>query len=265
MKGFQNSGNSCYFNTSLQCLLHIPCLSNYFIDHGYDGPCQFTKLYAHMTRLFWKMSDKRTIDVTLLRNLFQEKFPRFDDDEQHDIQETILCIIDILEQSVPIIKQWFYGKKIQQTIWPGGKSERTEDFSIHILCSQPISLEDMLRDSMKWNPITDFIDDNKKVHNIATTRCVFSELPKVLIISFDKKSHVDVAEKLTINQFEYSLIASGIHVGVQGGGHYLAFTKHKGKWYYKNDDFIAERQLPSRTGHYVLVYNLKTPSSQYSR
>ena len=123
-----------------------------------------------MTRLFWKVSDNHTIDVTLLRNVFQEKFPRFNDDEQHDIQETILCIIDILEQSVPIIKQWFYGKKNQQTIWPGGKSERTEDFSIHILCSQPLSLEDMLRDSMKWNPITDFIDDNKKVHHIATTR-----------------------------------------------------------------------------------------------
>ena len=216
-----------------------------------------------MTRLFWKVSDMRVIDVTLLLKLFQTKFPRFVDNEQHDIQETILCIIDILEKSVPIIKQWFYGKKVQQTIWPGGKSERIEDFGMHIMCSRGTSMEEMLHDSVKWNPITDYIDDDGNVHHIATTRCIFSELPKVLMISFDKKSHVDVSDKIYINAFEYSLVASGIHVGVQRGGHYLAFTKHKGKWYYKNDDFVAEQALPIRTGHYVLVYNLKTPSSRY--
>ena len=216
-----------------------------------------------MTHLFWKVSDMRVMDVTLLRTLFQEKFPRFVDDEQHDIQETILCIIDILETSVPNIKPWFYGKKVQQTIWPGGKSERIEDFSIHIVCSQNTSMEHMLHDSVKWNPLTDFIDDNGKVHNIATTRCIISEFPKVLMISFDKKSHVDVCEKLHVGDLEYSLVASGIHAGVQHGGHYIAFTKHKGKWYYKNDDVVREHVIPIRTGHYVLVYNLKTPSSQY--
>lgn len=262
MKGFRNSGNTCYFNVSLQCLFHIPCLSNYFIEHGYDGPCQFTKLYAHTTRLFWRTSDIQVMDVTLLRSLFQEKFPRFVDDEQHDIQETILCIIDILEKSVPIIKQWFYGKKIQQTIWPGGKSERSEVFSMHIMCARTTSMEQMLQDSVKWNPITDYVDDDGKIHHIATTRCVFSELPKVLIVSFDKKSLVDVSDKIFMNTFEYSLVASGIHMGVQHGGHYVAFTKHKGKWYYKNDEHVTEQALPIRTGHYVLVYNLKTPSSQ---
>ena len=265
MKGFRNSGNTCYFNTSIQCLLHIPCLSNYFIDHEYTGPCEFTKVYAHMTRLFWKVSDTRVVDISLLRKLFQVKFPRFIDHEQHDIQETILCIIDILEKSVPDIKQWFYGKKIQQTVWPGGKSERSEDFSVHIMCSRGTSMEEMLKESIKWNPLTDFIDDNGRVHHIATTRCIFSELPKVLMISFDKKSHIDVSEKIFINQFEYSLVATGIHMGVQFGGHYVAFTKHKGKWYYKNDDFVTEQSLPTRTGHYFLVYNLKTPSSQCSR
>jgi len=264
MKGFHNPGNTCYFNTSLQCLLHIPCLSNYFIDHDYTGPCEFTKVYAHLTRLFWKVNDTRVMDISLLRKLFQAKFPRFVNDEQHDIQETVLCIIDILEQSVPCIKQWFYGKKIQQTIWPGGKSERHEDFGMHLLCSHGTSMEDMLKDSMKWNPLTDFIDDDGRVHHIATTRYIFSELPKVLMISFDKKSHIDVSDTLFINQFEYTLVASGIHIGVQGGGHYIAFTKHKRTWYYKNDDVVAKQALPIRAGHYLLVYNLKTPSSQYS-
>lgn len=264
MKGFNNFGNTCYFNTSLQCLLHIPCLSNQFIEHRYDGPCEFTKMYSNLTRFFWNISDTQPIDVSLLRGLFQAKFPRFVDHEQHDIQETVLCIIDILERAVPLIKQWFYGKKIQQTIWPGGKSERVEDFSVHILCSHNATLEQMLHDSVKWNTLTDFVDDDGHTHRIATTRCIFSELPKVLMISFDKKSHIDISDKIFMNQFEYTLVASGIHVGVQFGGHYVAFTKHRGKWYYKNDEHVVEQELPIRAGHYLLVYNLKTPSSQCS-
>ena len=52
---------------------------------------------------------------------FVKKFPRFVVGRQHDAQEAVLCIIDILENSVTELKKHFYGKKIQETLWPGGK------------------------------------------------------------------------------------------------------------------------------------------------
>lgn len=260
MKGITNVGNTCYFNTALQCLMHVPVISNYFIQFEYTGDCEFTKLFSVFVKIFWKENGK-LINVSNLLQKFQKKFPRFASHEQHDVQETVLCIIDILESSVPVLKKYFYGKKVQQTVWPGGSKTHEEDFSVHILCSNSTSLKDMLLESFKWNTLTDYIDDDGKPHHVATTRCFFSKCPQILMISFDKKGSVEAIENLTIDGHKYELVASAVHVGVQYDGHYVAFTKHADKWYYKNDDFVQEHPFPKNAPHYLLMYNLKSPSS----
>lgn len=262
MRGFLNLGNTCYFNTALQCLLHIPVLTNYFLQKGYLGDCEFTKLYFALIQYYWISDGKGAVNTKPLIQKFFDHFPRFRNRDPHDVQEAILCIIDILERSCPEIKQWFYGKKTQETIWPGGKSTSTEDFSIHLVTSNGHDLAEMLRKSADWNVIERFEDTDGKVHNVATTRMVFSKLPQVLMISFDRKSHIHVIEKILIDKYEYNLIASAVHIGVQQDGHYVSFVKHGDKWYYINDDFMDEANLPNSAGHYVLVYNLKTPSSE---
>jgi len=263
MRGFLNLGNTCYFNTALQCLLHVPVLSNYFLQVGYTGDCTFTKLYASLVHFYWTSQEKGLVNVKALLDQFCTHFPRFKTGEPHDTQEAILCIIDILERSCPDIKQWFYGKKVQETIWPGGKTQIQEDFSIHIVTSNGSDLGEMLTKSADWNVVENFEDTEGRVHHLATTRMVFSKLPQVLMISFDRKSHIHVIETIIIDGHEYNLIASAVHIGVQWDGHYVSYVKHGAKWYYINDEFVNEAELPSREGHYVLVYNLKTPSSEY--
>lgn len=259
MKGFYNLKNTCYFNTSIQCLLQIPILSNYFIKNEYRGDCEFTFLYSRLVNLYWTKDEVlKTIDISNIFNSFQKIFPRFKNDEENDIQECILCIIDIIETSLPIIKKWFYGKKVQETVWPGGKSIIEEPFSVHILTSNGDNMKNMLENSFKWNIIENFVDKNNKTHHIATYRTIISSLPKILIISFDKKSMLSVAENIRLDDNEYNLIASGIHVGNQSNGHYISFTKHKGNWFYKNDEIISQQDFPIYASHYVLIYNLKT-------
>ena len=75
---------------------------------------------------------------------FYVHFPRFKNHDQHDVQEAVLCIIDILERARPQIKDWFYGKKTQETVWPGGKSSSEEDFGIHLVTSRGTDLGEML-------------------------------------------------------------------------------------------------------------------------
>lgn len=263
MKGIENQGNTCYFNTALQCMLYIPVLSNHYIRHPYDGPCLFSRAYSELTKVYWTRGQD-SVNVSQLLTLFQEKFPRFKTNEQHDVQEALLCIIDILERSTPEIKKWFYGKKVQETIWPTGKSSNEEDFCVHLVTSSGKDMGQILSKSTDWNVVDNYVDDDGKKHHLATTRMVFSQLPQVLIISFDKKCHVQILEKLIIDNKQYNLISTALHVGDQNDGHYVSFVKRRNKWFLMNDEMMKAHELPEEGGYYLMVYNLKTPSSQCS-
>ena len=204
------------------------------------------------------------INVKPLLESFRKKFPRFKTNEQHDVQEAVLCIIDIIENARPDIKHWFYGKKIQETIWPDGKSSNEEDFSVHIITSSGNDMGDMLLKSTDWNTLENFEDTDGKVHAIATTRMVFSKMPQILMISFDAKSNVKIIENILIDKYEYTLISSAVHVGDQDDGHYVAFGKRKDTWFLLNDESTTEHTLPEEAGYYFMVYSLKTPSSECS-
>ena len=124
--------------------------------------------------MYWTKGQE-TLNVKPLLEEFQKKFPRFKSNEQHDVQEAIMCIIDVLEQAEPDVKNWFYGKKVQETIWPGGKSTNEEDFSVHLITSSGNDMAKMLSKSTDWNVLENFEDGEGKVHNVATTRMVFSK------------------------------------------------------------------------------------------
>lgn len=263
MKGFDNSGNTCYFNTAVQCLLYIPVLSNLFLRFPYEGECVFTTQYSNLVKTYWTRG-RESVDISTLLGSFREKFPRFKSNEQHDVQEAIMCIIDILEIQKPEIKEWFYGKKVQETVWPGGKSSNEEVFGVHLITSSGNDMGDMLKKSTDWNVLDNFEDTDGNVHHVATTRMLFSKLPQVLMISFDRKSHIKIIENLLIREHEYNLVSCAIHVGNQNDGHYASFVKLRNKWHFINDETIQQHSLPDEGGFYFMVYNLKTPSSECS-
>ncbi len=264
MHGFTNIGNTCYFNSAIQCFLHIHKVSEYILHNKYEGECSFTKIYENIVHLYFSTRESKIFTIQPLLIEFTKKFPRFKIGEPHDAQDALLCIIDILEKGYPIIKELLYGETTQVTISPVSKNIIKNPFCIHILnMKREIkSVDEMIEEGYNWNVIEGYIDNDNVKHHVATTRCFISKKPKILLISFDKKSKVKINEILKMG---YELCGSIIHHGIQWGGHYMSMTKFDKDWIIQDDDKLVKLSgLPNEDSHYVQVYNLKTPSSECS-
>lgn len=258
MHGFHNNGNTCYFNTAIQCMLRIHELSEHIIKHPYEGECSFTKAYAELVQLYFQSEKCLSINIHPLLEKFREKFPRFNSLHPHDTQDTLFCIIDILEVSYPYIKELVYGEKEQTTICPSGTKTEKVPFTILLLHSEEgKSVNELIKKSEKWDTLGDYVDDMGVKHHVTTTSTSITKFPKILFISFDKKIRVmadDISEK-------YELCGSIIHMGNNHGGHYMSMIKLSDKWYLQDDDKIFVSDFPKLHDHHVLMYSLKNPPS----
>lgn len=272
MKGLDNLGNTCYFNSSLQCLFQVPQLSNFMILKNYTGNDEFIKEYQSLVRKVW-VSEGGSITPNKLLELFRKRWPQFNSDDQHDSQEAFLCLLDILDKSLcDVIKFIFYSKVIQETVHKNGRSIKTESTPVTILSSKSgETLEQSLKRHQDWSVLEGFKDDNGVVHHVATTRTLFWELPKILVFTtrmYGEKVKVKVSELLNMKPFmakgsaskniKYELFACCKHHGSAHGGHYVAYTKHRGEWYIKNDGLCMKTSLPTEDYFYVLLYKVST-------
>jgi hypothetical protein len=244
-------------------MLHIHDISSHILDNKYTGNCKFTSTYEQLVHIYFKTQETKAFTIGPILQEFVKIFPRFTIGYPHDSQDALFCIIDILEKSYPFIKELIYGETTQITISPVGKNTVKNPFCIHIL-NVKRNVKDlyvMIQESHEWNTLEDYIDDNGKKHNVATTRNIFSEYPKILFISFDKKSYVKIDENLKIKNNVYELKSTIIHKGVQYGGHYMSTIKLGNDWIIQDDDTLGKlKQFPKEDNHFILVYNLKTPS-----
>lgn len=264
MHGFFNLGNTCYFNSAIQALLHVIPISETIFKSRYVGECKFTKRYHELVTTYFTTQDSRKFDLSSLLKAFRVEFPRFKADEPHDAQDALFCIIDILEKEYSIIKDLLYGKKTQITISPEGKNSNDIDYSIQTLTidDHVCKVSDLINKSMNWDTLEGYVDNDGKTHHVATTRTIFKKLQPVMIISFDKKSRVHLERNIQFNDdIQYTLQSCIIHEGVQWGGHYISACRFNDKWYAQDDENVVEVDLKDKAGYYVLIYILKNQTS----
>lgn len=235
MKGLDNLGNTCYFNSIIQCLLQVPQLSNYYMIKKYDGKCMFTKEYQKFVQEFWKT--KETPSPKILLNIFKRKCKHFDNFDQHDSQEALMSILDIL-QPQDFIKRVFESKVTQETVCKSETSKKEEEVMVNIDWSDD------------WSTLEGFQDSKGQTHHVAVTRRLFEQKAPVLIFSQSQK------RKIKVPEYEgYKLFATCTHSGSFHGGHYIAYTLHKDQWYLKNDRLSMKIDtFPEEGYHYILFY-----------
>ena len=263
MHGFSNLGNTCYFNSAIQVLLHIRDISSRILDNAYEGECTFIKSYEKLVRLYFSTQETKVFSLGPVLLEFVKLFPRFIIGMPHDTQDALFCLVDILEKGYPCIKDLVYGETTQITISPVSKNVTKIPFCVYILNvkNEVKNINTMINESSKWNVLEDYGDETGKKHNVATTRNIFSKYPQIFIVSFDKKSYVKIDEELKIGNNVYELQSTIIHKGIQCGGHYMSTKKINNDWFIQDDDNLGKlHNFPKEDNHFVLVYNLKTLS-----
>ena len=268
MKGLPNLGNTCYFNTAVQCLAHVPLLANTLLRTGYDGPCELTREFSKLVGQIWSdgIPDPRALHCA-----FTTRFPQFAGTGQHDAQEVIICLIDIFENSLnkKFIKKIFTGREEQETVYPGGKSVRTDDF-VSVLFPMvgdtgEVTLEELMRRRAKHAALSGYVDDKGRTHNVAAVCQRVTEWPIVATFTFGMygpKSIVTLPEIFEGRR----LFAVVLHAGMMHGGHYAVAVRHGDKWLLKDDDSVSElKEAPLKGPFYMAMYRLQTQSAEYSR
>ena len=261
MKGLRNLGNTCYFNSALQCVLQIPPISNYAILNKYVGDCEFTREYFDLVRRMWIVKEPMTENPEKLMGIFRTRFPQFDNSDEHDCQEAFLHIIDLLEKEFPtLIKNSMYATMSHTTKCKSETSVISDNTCIHLLTPKRNgnTLADLIRSYHEWNVFSNYEDAKGVVHNAAASRTLFETLPRILVFSFamyDSKKRVHIDMELTINGTKFVLFGTCVHRGIMNSGHYVAYTKHNDKWYLKDDEMATVVDtIPLHDYHYLVMY-----------
>ncbi|CAF0897212.1 unnamed protein product [Rotaria sordida] len=156
--GLDNLGNSCYMNSALQCLVHIPPLTNFFLEgfrhthmndgqhtdndwNPYDQVGDVTGAYTDLLWNLWKFNEDDyyhdSFKPTRIKEIIGNKESRFSTSDQQDAQELMTFLLNAMHKELKeknkndrntIIKQLFFGEmKSTITCTKCNKEESTKN------------------------------------------------------------------------------------------------------------------------------------------
>ncbi len=129
--GLANLGNSCYMNSSLQCLSHIKPLTLAFLSRrlmadlnpeNRDGSGgKLAEQYAKLLEELWFEAARRSVSPHLLKATLGRINSEYAGLAQQDAHELIELLLDKLHEDLNRVKKKPYTEKIE---WDGKTSER---------------------------------------------------------------------------------------------------------------------------------------------
>jgi ubiquitin C-terminal hydrolase len=257
MRGLWNLGNTCYFNTAVQCLAHVPPLTKHFFSTEYQGQCDVTREYQKVVKQLFTKDKTDPVSPSDLLGAFRVRFPEFSDGRQHDAQEVILHLIDVFENSLgkEFVTDLFNGTEAQETMWDGGMSTIKTPFTTILLdVAEPCRLQDLLEDRLEPITVENYTDSDGKQHEAVMVRNRIEKWPKFISFSFsmyDYKFPIEIPLEFDGRK----LFACVMHQGHKNGGHYALLVRRFDKWYIKDDERVTEiSQIETLRGEFYLAF-----------
>lgn len=120
LSGLVNLGNTCYFNSALQCLIHTKDLTEYFLSLEYRDDINKEELKGNgqlVSQAYYNLVKGLTEEQCIVRpNSFKRIIDilsvRFRGSRQHDSHECLIFILDFLHSSLS------YNVKMELNITP---------------------------------------------------------------------------------------------------------------------------------------------------
>lgn len=113
LAGLQNLGNTCFMNSSIQCLVHTPPLVEYFLQDysdeiNMDNPLgmrgELALAFGDLLRKLW-YSGRIAIAPRAFKSKLARFAPQFSGYNQHDSQELLAFLLDGLHEDLNRVKQ----------------------------------------------------------------------------------------------------------------------------------------------------------------
>ncbi|RYQ91432.1 hypothetical protein Ahy_B09g097304 isoform B [Arachis hypogaea] len=113
LAGLQNLGNTCFMNSSIQCLVHTPPLVEYFLqdyseDINMDNPLgmrgELALAFGDLLRKLWS-AGRTAVAPRAFKGKLARFAPQFSGYNQHDSQELLAFLLDGLHEDLNRVKQ----------------------------------------------------------------------------------------------------------------------------------------------------------------
>lgn len=283
--------NSCFFMAMLQCVLHIPQLTMYFLHEAPDSSHRLVRAYRDLVHAYFG-PDQAIIDVSDIKTEFNTTFPSFDNPLQHDAHEAMTLFLDALDVGMrretrfelsPMVfsddkdkSAWeSYSKSnysILSEIVTGQykaqvKHEGTVLSSVYAYCNIiSVPLTSDVRESIGSFFQEEDIEGYKRGDVFVTVVKQNAPVYMPLVLTIHLKrflndgvkldSRVAFQKILFVQGVRYHLFALYIHTGSAGSGHYYSVVESNNQWCFVNDAYakhIEEEGLESHNP-YMLMY-----------